>query len=65
MALTSGTRIGAYEIVSAVGAGGMSACGRAERPASAQGYGGSAGASAKAEAQRVEAQRVGVGPHAR
>jgi hypothetical protein len=47
MTLASGTRIGAYEITCAVGAGGMSACGRAER------------------AQRVEAQRVGVGPHAR
>ena len=32
MALTTGTRLGPYEIVSAIGAGGMSACGRrAER----------------------------------
>ena len=33
MGLTAGTRLGAYEIVSPIGAGGMSACGPAsERP---------------------------------
>ena len=31
MSLAPGTRLGAYEIVSALGAGGMSACGQAER----------------------------------
>ena len=32
MPLTSGTRLGSYEVISALGAGGMSACGpRAER----------------------------------
>jgi len=32
MALTSGTRLGPYEITAAIGAGGMGACGcRAER----------------------------------
>ena len=30
MALTTGTRLGPYEILSALGAGGMSACGHAE-----------------------------------
>ena len=30
MALNVGTRLGPYEIVSAIGAGGMSACGHAE-----------------------------------
>ena len=29
MALSIGTRLGSYEIVSAIGAGGMSACGHA------------------------------------
>ena len=31
MALTPGTRLGSYEITNAIGAGGMSACGRGER----------------------------------
>ena len=31
MALTAGTRLGPYEILSAIGAGGMSARGRSER----------------------------------
>jgi len=44
MRLSAGTRLGSYEIVTALGAGGMSARGRGER------------------AQRVEPQRVGVGP---
>lgn len=30
MALTVGTRLGTYEIINALGAGGMSACGYAE-----------------------------------
>ena len=31
MALNAGTRLGPYEIISAIGAGGMSACGHAKR----------------------------------
>ncbi len=31
MPLTTGTRLGPYEVVAAIGAGGMSACGRGER----------------------------------
>ena len=35
VALTAGTRLGPYEIVAAIGAGGMSACGYAEAGAEA------------------------------
>jgi hypothetical protein len=35
MPLTTGTRLGPYEILSALGAGGMSACGHAEARAEA------------------------------
>ena len=31
MPLTTGTRLGPYEVVAAIGAGGMGACGRGER----------------------------------
>ena len=31
MPLTAGSRLGPYDIVGAIGAGGMSACGRGER----------------------------------
>ena len=31
MPLSAGTHLGPYEIISALGAGGMSACGRSER----------------------------------
>ena len=31
MPLTAGTRLGPYEILAPIGAGGMSACGHAER----------------------------------
>jgi len=48
MPLTTGTRLGSYEILAAIGAGGMSACGRhAER-------------AVRVEA----GLRMGVGPHA-
>ena len=60
MTISAGARFGNYEILGPLGAGGMSACGRGERPASAKGSGGSAGDSAKAEAKRVEPQRVGT-----
>ena len=35
MPLTAGTRLGSYEIVAPIGAGGMSACGRGAEPVEA------------------------------
>ena len=68
MPLISGTRLGPYEITDVLGAGGMSAGGRAERVAPQR-----VGALSRAEREMRDAlragggappQRVGVGPHA-
>jgi len=49
MALNPGTSLGPYEILSAIGAGGMGACGRDER------------ATCEASRSRVESLRCGGG----
>jgi hypothetical protein len=53
MALTAGARLGPYEIVGALGAGGMSACGHAEPRMSTS------------EARHRRKNAAGVGPRRR